>query len=55
LGRPVRLLVAESGIRGPEDIRRLAAAGAGAALVGESLMRAPDPVAAVRALVEAGA
>jgi indole-3-glycerol phosphate synthase len=53
LRRPDRLLVAESGIRTPDDVRRLAAAGAGAALVGESLMRAPDPVAAVRALVEA--
>ena len=48
-----RLLVAESGIRTAEDIRRLAAAGAGAALVGESLMRATDPVAAARELVEA--
>ena len=53
LGRPGRLLVAESGIRTPGDVRRLAAAGAGAALVGESLMRAADPAAAVRALVEA--
>lgn len=53
LGRPGRLLVAESGIRTPEDIRRLAAAGAGAGLVGESLMRAADPAAAVRALLEA--
>ena len=53
LFRPGRLLVAESGIRTPEDVRRLSAAGAGAALVGESVMRAPDPVAAVRALVEA--
>jgi len=48
-----RLLVAESGIRTPDDVRRLAAAGAGAALVGESVMRAEDPAAAVRALVEA--
>jgi len=53
LARPGRLLVAESGIRTPADLRRLAAAGAGAALVGESVMRAVDPVAAVRALVEA--
>jgi len=53
LRRPNRLLVAESGIRTPEDIRRLAAAGAGAALVGESVMRADDPAAAVRALAEA--
>jgi indole-3-glycerol phosphate synthase len=53
LRRSGRRLVAESGIRTREDIRRLAAAGADAALVGESLMRAADPVAAVRALVEA--
>jgi len=53
LRRPGRVLVAESGIRSPDDVRRLAAEGAGAALVGESLMRAPDPAAAVRALVEA--
>jgi len=53
LRRPGRLLVAESGIRSPGDVRRLATEGAGAALVGESLMRAPDPTAAVRALVEA--
>jgi indole-3-glycerol phosphate synthase len=53
LTRPGRLLVAESGIRTAEDVRRCASAGAGAALVGESVMRAADPVAAVRALVEA--
>jgi len=53
LARPTRILVAESGIRTADDVRRLARAGAGAALVGESLMRAADPVAAVRALVEA--
>jgi indole-3-glycerol phosphate synthase len=53
LARPGRLLVAESGIRTPDDVRRLVGAGAGAALVGESVMRAGDPVAAVRALVEA--
>jgi indole-3-glycerol phosphate synthase len=50
---PGRLLVAESGIRGPDDIRRLSRAGAGACLVGETLMRAADPEAAVRSLVEA--
>jgi indole-3-glycerol phosphate synthase len=53
LARPGRTLVAESGIRSPEDIRRLAAAGANAALVGEALVRASAPVEAVRALVEA--
>ena len=54
LERPGRLRVAESGIHGPEDVRRLTRAGAGACLVGETLMRARDPEAAVRALVEAG-
>ena len=54
LERPGRLRVAESGIHGPEDVRRLTRAGAGACLVGEALMRARDPEAAVRALVEAG-
>ena len=49
---PGRILVAESGIRTPEDLTALARAGAGAALVGESLMRAADPEAAVRALAE---
>ena len=44
-------LVAESGIRTAEDVRRLGAAGAAAVLVGESLMRAPDPGEALRALL----
>lgn len=42
--------VAESGIRGPEDAARLAAAGYDAVLVGESLVTSDDPAAAVRAL-----
>jgi indole-3-glycerol phosphate synthase len=50
---PGRVLVAESGIQSAEDIRRVRGQGAAAALVGESLMRAADPAAAVRALVEA--
>lgn len=37
-----RLVVAESGIAGRADIRRLQAAGASVFLVGESLMRSPD-------------
>jgi len=49
-----RLVVTESGIHGPADLRRLAAAGAGAFLVGESLMREPDPGAALRRLREGG-
>ena len=45
-----RLLVSESGIRSRDDIRRLAAAGASAVLVGETLMRAPDPGEALKQL-----
>ena len=41
------LLVAESGISGPDDLRRLSGAGAKAFLVGESLMREPDLVGAL--------
>jgi indole-3-glycerol phosphate synthase len=42
--------VAESGIRDAADAQRLAAAGYDAILVGESLVTAPDPAAAVAAL-----
>jgi len=45
--------VAESGVRGPEDAARLREAGYHAVLVGESVVTAADPSAAVRALVEA--
>lgn len=48
---PDRLLVAESGIRTAEDVDRVGAAGASAILVGESLMRQDDLVAATSALV----
>lgn len=50
-----RVVVAESGIGGPEDLAGLAQAGVAAVLVGESLLRAADPGAAVRALAQAGA
>jgi indole-3-glycerol phosphate synthase len=43
--------VAESGIRSPEDIARLRSAGYHAFLVGESLMRQPDPAAALSVLL----
>ncbi len=46
-----RFMVTESGIRSAADLRRLAAAGAGCFLVGESLMRQPDVAAATRALL----
>ncbi len=42
--------VAESGIRDGDDVRRLADAGFAAVLVGETLVRAADPAAAVAAL-----
>lgn len=46
--------VDESGITGPDEVRRAADAGADAVLVGEALVTADDPTAAVTALVEAG-
>jgi indole-3-glycerol phosphate synthase len=42
--------VAESGVRGPDDARALMEAGYHAVLVGESLVTAPDPGAALRSL-----
>jgi indole-3-glycerol phosphate synthase len=48
---PDRFLIAESGIRTNDDIARLAAVGARAFLVGESLMRQPDVTAATRSLL----
>lgn len=53
LGRllpPSVVRVAESGIHGPDDVERLAAAGFDAFLVGESLLRSGDPARALRAL-----
>jgi indole-3-glycerol phosphate synthase len=44
------VLVAESGIADAADVDRLARAGAAGVLVGESLMREPDPGRALRAL-----
>ncbi len=44
------VLVAESGIHGPEDARRMREAGADAILVGELLMRSADPAGEIRGL-----
>lgn len=48
-----RIPVAESGIRTPDDVRRMAAAGSRCVLVGEHLMRQADVAAAAHALVHA--
>jgi indole-3-glycerol phosphate synthase len=48
-----RIVVSESGIESAEDVRRLAAAGASAFLVGTSLLRSADLEAKTRELVEA--
>jgi indole-3-glycerol phosphate synthase len=45
------VVVAESGISENEDVERLERAGVDAILVGEALMRADDPVQAVRELL----
>lgn len=47
---PTTLLVSESGIKTRADVVRLQAAGVGAILVGETLMRAADIAATVREL-----
>ena len=45
------VLVAESGIHGPDDARRMREAGADAILVGELLMRSGDAAAQIRELI----
>jgi indole-3-glycerol phosphate synthase len=49
------VIVAESGVHGPADVERYVDDGADAVLVGEHLMRAADPVAATRTLVDVAA
>lgn len=46
--------VAESGVKGPEDLRAYASEGADAVLVGEGLVTAGDPFLACKRLVAAG-
>jgi len=53
-GRPSgTVLVAESGVDGPDDVTTYVGAGADAVLVGEHLVVSEDPAAATRALVAA--
>ena len=47
-----RIVVTESGIGAPGDVRRLRERGVGAFLVGEAFMRAPDPGKALAALIK---
>lgn len=49
------LLVSESGIKTPEDARRVLAAGANAVLIGEALMRSNDPSREIEAYLELSA
>ena len=51
---PDRFLIAESGIRNTDDLRRLSAVGPNCYLVGESLMRQGDVTQAVQALLGDG-
>jgi len=46
------VVVAESGIHTAEDARRVREAGADAILVGEALMRAPDPATRIKELTQ---
>jgi indole-3-glycerol phosphate synthase len=48
-----RIAVAESGLATAADVRRVVDAGARAVLIGEALMRADDPAAALRELRDA--
>ncbi len=48
-----RILISESGIRGPEDVRFLLDAGAKAVLVGTALMKASNPSQKLAELIQA--
>lgn len=49
-----RVVVSESAIAGPDDVRLAAAAGADAVLVGTAVLRARDTAAFLRSLVDVG-
>jgi indole-3-glycerol phosphate synthase len=44
------LIVSESGLHTPEDLRFVKEAGAESVLIGESLVKQPDPAKAIAAL-----
>ena len=50
--RPGTVIISESGIRNREDVKRLQGAGVRGILVGEVLMRAPDPAAKIHELLD---
>ncbi len=50
---PATVAVHLSGLRGPDDVARIAASRADAALVGEALMRQDDPTELLAAMVGA--
>lgn len=50
--RPGSVVISESGIKSREDVKRLQQAGVKAILVGEVLMRAPDPAQKIRDLLD---
>ena len=52
---PDRVVVSESGLARPEDLRRVAAAGIDAVLLGETLLRAAQPGARLAELLAAAA
>ncbi len=52
---PGVLVVSESGVRQPADVRRVAQMGVDAVLVGEALVTADDVDSALQSLVTAGA
>jgi len=51
LAPPDRLLISESGLNNPDDLARMAAIGARAFLIGESLMRQEDVTSATQSLL----
>jgi indole-3-glycerol phosphate synthase len=50
--RPGTVVISESGIKNHEDVTRLQEAGVRGILVGEVLMRSPDPAAKIRELLD---